>query len=152
MRFSTHQRERVAENLVGFLADAIHTARALNKPNDGPRQIVVHNDIGVLEVLAFTQNVGGNQNAKFFFRFDLVALLVAVGTKPPSVVGGVYGLAGDACEPLHVASAKLRFEVADSVGKLGENDNFLIRVSFRQKLEQGFELGVGVGFPIAAAG
>jgi hypothetical protein len=43
--------KRVKRNLLGFLADTIHAARTLNEADDGPRQIEVHDDSGVLKIL-----------------------------------------------------------------------------------------------------
>ena len=69
------RQKRVAENFLGFLADTIHAARALNEADDGPRQIEVHDDGGVLEVLAFAENVGGDQHAEFFGGRNVVGRL-----------------------------------------------------------------------------
>ena len=46
-------KEGVAEYLLCLLSDAVHAARALDEADDGPRQVVVHDYVGVLEVLAF---------------------------------------------------------------------------------------------------
>ena len=61
-------QERVAEDLLGLLADAIHAARALDQADDGPRQIVVDDDGAVLQVLAFAQDIGGDQHAQLVRR------------------------------------------------------------------------------------
>ena len=67
MRRSTPSagQEGIAENLFRFLADAIHAARALDEADDGPGQIEIHDDGGILEVLAFAEDVGGDQHAEF---------------------------------------------------------------------------------------
>jgi len=51
--------ERVHEDGVVCLPDTIYTASALD---DGPRQVVVYDDVAVLKVLAFGQDVGGDKN------------------------------------------------------------------------------------------
>jgi len=54
--------ERVHEDGVVCLPDTIYTVSALDEPDDGPRQVVVYDDVAVLKVLAFGQDVGGNKN------------------------------------------------------------------------------------------
>ena len=58
-------QKRITENLLGLLPNAIHAARALNEPDDGPRQVVVHNNGGILQVLALAQNVRCDDDAEF---------------------------------------------------------------------------------------
>ena len=93
--------KRVAQNFLGLLADTIHAAGTLNEANDGPRQIEVHNDGGVLKILTFAENVGGDQHAEFFGGRNVVSRsfvprLVAVGAETASVVGWLFGVARDA--------------------------------------------------------
>ena len=68
--------EGVAENLVRLLPDAVHAARPLDQPDDGPGQVVVHDDVGILKVLAFGEHVGGDQHAQFIGCLDGVTLIV----------------------------------------------------------------------------
>ena len=77
------RQEGVAEDLLGLLADAVHAAGALDKPDDRPGQIVIDDDGAVLEVLAFAEHVGGDQDAKFVLRGNLVALVVADRAESP---------------------------------------------------------------------
>src|ERR1022692_671095 len=93
--------KRVAQNFLGFLADTIHAARTLNEADDGPRQIEVHDDGGVLKVLTFAENVGGDQHAEFFGGRNVVGRpfvprLVAVGAETAGVAGWLFVVAGDA--------------------------------------------------------
>jgi hypothetical protein len=88
------RHKRVAKNLLGFLADTIHTAGTLDEADDGPRQIEVHDDGGVLQVLTFAQDIGGDQHAQFIGRRNVVGrafvlCLVAFRTEPAGVVGRV---------------------------------------------------------------
>ena len=41
--------------------------RKLDEANDGPRQIVIDDDEAVLEVLAFTDAIGGDEQVEFAF-------------------------------------------------------------------------------------
>ena len=62
------RQEGVAEDGVGLLADAVHAAGALDQADDGPGQIVVDDDGAVLEVLAFAEDIGGDEHAQFVCR------------------------------------------------------------------------------------
>ena len=82
----------VTKNLLGFLADTVHAARALDEADDGPGQIEVHHDGGVLEVLAFAEDIGGDQHAEFFGGRNIVGRafvprLVAFGAEPAGIMG-----------------------------------------------------------------
>ena len=72
-------QKAVAEDFVGLLTDTIHAARPLDEPNDRPRQVIVHDDESVLEVLSFTQDIGGNEDAQLLLRRN--GLLVALRTE-----------------------------------------------------------------------
>ena len=81
-------KEGVAENLFRLLPDSVDAARTLDEADDGPGQVVVHDYVGVLEVLALTQYVGGNQDAKLSLRFALARPLVAVRAESPCRIRG----------------------------------------------------------------
>ena len=68
--------ERIAEDFVGFLADAIYPPGALDEADDGPGQVVVHDDGAVLQILAFAEHVRGDQDANLLgiLGSDLVRL------------------------------------------------------------------------------
>ena len=89
-------KEGVAQDLFRFLPDAVDAARPLYEPDDGPRQVVVNDDVAVLEVLAFAQYVGGDEDSKFLFRFVPARSLVAIGAESPCKEGGVGGVSCDA--------------------------------------------------------
>ena len=57
--------ERVAEDLSRLLANPVNAASALDQANDRPRQIVVDDDRGVLQVLPFAQDIGRDQDPEF---------------------------------------------------------------------------------------
>ena len=59
------RQERIAENILRLLTDAVDAAGALNQPDDRPGQIVVDDDRGVLKVLPFAQHVGRDQDSQF---------------------------------------------------------------------------------------
>ena len=44
----------MAENLLCLLPDAVDAARTLDETDNGPGQVVIHDDMGVLEILALT--------------------------------------------------------------------------------------------------
>ena len=71
------RQERITKYLFGLLTDAIYTTGALNEADDGPWQIVVHDDCTILEILTFAENVGRDKNAEFFIGLD--GLLVVAG-------------------------------------------------------------------------
>ncbi len=51
-----------------LLADAVDTPEALFEAVGVPRQIVVHHQVGILKVDAFTGGIGGNQHTDFGVR------------------------------------------------------------------------------------
>ena len=123
------RQERVAEDLLGLLADAVDAAGSLDEPDDGPGQVVVDDDRAVLEVLAFAEDVGGDQDAQFLVRRDLVALVVADRAEAPGELGRVRRVAGDASDALDTPRAfSCALEVANGVGELGEDEDLLVRV------------------------
>ena len=58
------RQERVAEDLLGLLPDAVHAAGALDQPNDRPRQVVIDDDRAVLEVLPLAEHIGRNEDVQ----------------------------------------------------------------------------------------
>ena len=88
-------QKRVAEDFLRFLPDAVHAARALDQTDNGPGQIEVHDDGGVLEVLSFAQDIGGDENAEFLGGGNFLARLVAFRTEAAGESGGVFGVVGD---------------------------------------------------------
>lgn len=62
---SLGREERIDGDGVVPLADAVHAAGTLNQPDDRPGEVEVHDQVGVLKVLAFGEHVGGNQHAQF---------------------------------------------------------------------------------------
>ena len=57
--------DKVPEVADLLLADAVDAAEALFEAVWIPRQVVVHHQVGVLEVDAFTGGIGGDQHAHF---------------------------------------------------------------------------------------
>src|SRR5438552_2076289 len=56
----------IAIDGVRLLTYTIYTASSLDQADNGPWDIVIDDDGGVLQVLAFTQHVSGNQDTYFF--------------------------------------------------------------------------------------
>ena len=56
--------EGVTQNLLGFLTDSVNPSGALYEANNRPRQIVVHDDGAVLQILALTQDIGADEDAQ----------------------------------------------------------------------------------------
>jgi hypothetical protein len=55
-------RDQVEVDGVGLLSDAVDAAGALDDPDDGPGQVVVDDDVAVLQVLTFGEDVGGDED------------------------------------------------------------------------------------------
>ena len=143
-------QKRVAENFLRLLADAIHAARALDEADDGPRQIEVHDDGGVLKVLAFAENIGGDQNAKFVAMAEILSrALLLSGLNRRAKVGRVFGVAGDAGQLLEAARLQLVAEVEHGVGELGEDEDLLVGMLLRQEILEFGQLVILVGLPVA---
>ena len=148
------RQEGVAEDLFRLLADAVHAAGALNEADDGPRQVIVHDDGRILEVLAFTQHVGGDENPDLGRRGDeergvRIACLVALRTEPADVGSWVIGVAGHIGEPLDPRLLQLVGEVQHGVRKLREDEDLLIGVFLGEELLEFGELVVAVRLPQA---
>ena len=54
--------DQVDVDRVGLLPDAIDAAGALDDPDDGPRQVVVDDDVAVLKVLSLREHVGRDEH------------------------------------------------------------------------------------------
>ena len=61
-------RDQVDVHGVGLLPDAVHAAGALDEPDDRPGQVVVDDDVAVLEVLPFGEDVRGDQDVDRVLR------------------------------------------------------------------------------------
>ena len=70
------RQKGIAQDVARPLADAVDAARALNQADDRPRQIVVHHDGAVLQILSFAEHVGGQQHAQLVLGRDAVLLAV----------------------------------------------------------------------------
>ena len=69
--------DEVNDDFIRLLTDAIDTARTLDNANDRPGQVVVDDDVRVLQVLAFRENVGRHQHINWFG--DLICLTLFAG-------------------------------------------------------------------------
>ena len=58
------------EILINLLTNAIDTTGTLNQADDRPGQVVIDNDVSILEVLSFGENIRRNQNSKLTFSID----------------------------------------------------------------------------------
>ena len=90
-------QEAVTQNPIGLLTDPIDAASPLDQPDDGPREIEVHDDSRILQVLAFAEHVGGDQNVDLVLQEELrprLSLLQA-GLKRQASSGRIIRVAGD---------------------------------------------------------
>ena len=105
-------KKGVAEDLFGFLPDAVHTACALDKTDNGPGEVVVDDDGGILQVLAFAEDIGGDKHAQFLGRQDLIAGLMALRAEAAGKSGRVFGVAGDPGQLFYPAVLQLFAQIA----------------------------------------
>ena len=131
------------------MTDTVHAAGPLDEPDDGPRQVVIDDDMAVLEVLAFTQHVGRNDNAEFIVQRHLVAFAVADGAEAPGAESRVAGVAGYALDAFHTHRGELAFQVARRIGELGEDDDLVIGMVFHEGGGQRLELLISRRFPLS---
>jgi hypothetical protein len=102
-----------------------------------------------MEVLAFAENIGCDEHAKFIVYGDLATGIVGYGAEAPSELGRVFRVAGDGCELLQTADVQLVAEVVDRVGELGKDEYLLTGVFFGEEFMQHSELFVLLGIPIS---
>ena len=89
--------------------------------------------MGVLEILALAEHVGGDQDAKLPLRFALARPLVAVRAESPCQLSGVGGTAGDARHVRNPSLLELPFQVVNCVGELGEHQRLPVREGLRKQ-------------------
>ena len=148
--YAIRGQERVAEDLLRLLANAVDASGALDQANDGPGKIEVHDDAAVLEVLALAQDIRRKQHTQFVLGCDLVPLLVALGAEAPGVARRVFRVAGHSRAALQAARPQLLIEVAHGIGELREDDDLVLGVLRGQELVQGGELVIPLRVPVAA--
>ena len=141
-------QEGIAQDLVGPLAKAIHPARALNQPDDGPRQVVVHHDGAILQVLPFAEHVGGDEHAQLVLH--RVRLAVAAGAEAPRELGGVGGVAGRGGHARQLAGSELALQITHGVRELSEHQDLGAAMRFAQQRFQSAQLRIRGGVPIAS--
>ena len=78
-----------------------------------------------------------------------VPRLVAFGAETAGVAGWLFGVAGDAGHLLEPARLQLVREVGHGVGKLGEDEDLLAGMFFRQEFVEFGQLVILVGLPVA---
>ena len=117
-------------------------ARALDETDDSPGQVVVHDHVGVLEILALAKHVGGDQDAKLPLRFALARPLVAVRAESPCRIRGVGRVAGNSGHVRHPSLLELRFQVVNRVSELREHQHLLVWEGLRKQRVERVELGV----------
>ena len=94
--------ERIDKHDLGLLANTVNATRSLHKPDRCPGKVVVHHDSCVLKVLAFREDVCGNEDADLLLPFGHAAkVLVRVRAKPARVLGWVLGRSRDGLNPLN---------------------------------------------------
>ena len=60
--FNSLVSDQVHVHSVRLLADTVDTTSTLDDPDDRPGQVVVHDDVAVLQVLAFREHIGSNKD------------------------------------------------------------------------------------------
>ena len=142
------RQERVAEDVLRLLANAVDAAGALDEADDGPGQVVVDDDGTVLEVLAFAEYVGGDEHAQLLVGRNLVTLAVGIGAEEPGQLGGIGTGPGNGGKALNAGGVELACEVLDGVGELGEDEDFFAGMGVHKDLPQRGEFGVLGGVPL----
>ena len=141
------RQKRVAQDGLGLLADAVHTASPLHQANDGPGQVIVHHDRCILQVLAFAQYVGSYEDVEFLIGHNPRALVVAHRTEAPGKLCRVIRVASHSSEAAYPTSLQLCGKIVHCVGKLGKNKKFLAPMLVSDEAEERLELGITVGVP-----
>src|SRR4030095_1818266 len=119
------RQKRVAQDGLGLLADAIHTASPLQQANDGPGQVIIYHSRRILNVLSFAQCVGSNEEVKFLIGHNPGVLVVAHRTEAPGKLRRVVHVASNSSEAGASTSLQLCGKVVHCVGKLGKNKKLL---------------------------
>src|ERR1700692_1965950 len=97
----------MAINRICFLPNAVYTTGPLNQTDDRPRQVIIHDDGTVLEVLPLAEYVGCQQDPEFVFRFDDFPLFVALRTKLPRNCRRIFRVTAHALQTVYPASFEL---------------------------------------------
>jgi hypothetical protein len=103
-----------------------------------------------LQVLAFAQYVGSNEDVEFLIGHNPRTLVVAHRAEAPGKLRRVVRVASDRSKAAYPTSAQLCSQVVHRVGKLGENNKLLTRVYVSDEMEKRLELGITVGVPVTA--
>ena len=148
MVHSVRGQEGIAQNVVRLLPDAVHAAGSLNQADNGPRQVVIHDDGAVLKVLPFAQDVGGDEDAEFGAVRHEIVFFVALRTEAPRQLRRVCRVAAHGLHPRHAARRKLFLQIAHRVGELGKDENFAVRVRTCEQVFQCAEFHVLCRLPL----
>jgi len=144
------RQKRVAQDGLGLLADAVHTASPLHQADDGPGQIIIHHDRHILQVLPFAQYVSSNKDVEFLIGHNPRALVVAHRAEAPGKLRRVVRVASDRGKAAYPTSVQLCSQVVHRVGKLGEDNKLLAPMLVSNEAEKRRELGITVGVPVTA--
>ena len=144
-------KERVAVHLGRLLPDAVHAARALDEADDGPGEVVVHHDVGVLQVLALRQHVRRHHHARLALERDR-RHVVGDGREAVHLADDVVRRAVHLGDVRDAARLELFGDVAGGVGVLREHEHLLVPVLPRDEAFEGVQLLVLGRTPLAALG
>ena len=103
-----------------------------------------------MQVLAFAQHVGSNEDVEFLIGRNLRALVVAHRAEAPGKLRRVVRVASDSGEAAYPTSLQLCGQVVHGVGKLGEDNKLLAPMLVSDEAEKRLELGIAVGVPVTA--
>ena len=143
------REERIASDFICFLPNTIHTTCTLNKSDNSPRQIEVHDKVAVLEVLTFRKHIGSNDYAILIFGSH-IRLVVAYWRKFLDNSGWIFRATCHDCDLFNATFYELAINVVGSIGILRKHNDLFAFVSFTKEFLQLIELLVGLRNPISA--
>ncbi|SHV95877.1 Uncharacterised protein [Mycobacteroides abscessus subsp. abscessus] len=87
----------IQQDSLGLLANAVDTAGTLDESDDRPRQVVVHDDVSVLQVLALAEDICRDKDPQLILRSDVGLMAwqrVRLRREPLRETGRVLAVAG----------------------------------------------------------
>ena len=86
-----------------LLADTVDATSALDEADDSPGKVEVDDNVGILQVLAFAEHVGGDEHAQLVCSFYMISLVVAVWAEAPCELRRIGTLACNAFDARYAA-------------------------------------------------
>ena len=142
------RKERITVDFIRLLTDTVHTPRTLDKADDCPRQVEVHDDMGILQVLPLAEHVGGYEHTVLLI--GEIILVVALGREMLHDVRRVLAASRRTADLRYSTPFQLPVNVMCRVGELCEHDNLVRSVLLLQQIFQFVQFRVGIGLPCTA--